>query len=125
MQPKQPPIDNEFVSPGCELFASRPPPMRQQNLDLPTSIAERYAWMFGKNIEWRDAEAEAIRKMVNDASLAIVSALVRLRCEATHYKNTQRGQSHLVDALAQANKALAQYGTGSNTQLRDADRRSL
>lgn len=66
MIPKQPPIDNEFVAPGCELFASRPKPIRQLDLDLPTAIAERYAWMFGKNIEWRDLEAAAIKKMLAD-----------------------------------------------------------
>ena len=28
MIPEQPPIDNNFVAPGCELFASVPPPAR-------------------------------------------------------------------------------------------------
>ena len=37
----------------------------------------------------------------------LLAALTRLRCEAVHYKNTHRGQQFLVDAIIQANQAIA------------------
>lgn len=35
--PTQPPIDNNHVAPGCELFASRPPPKERKD---PAILAE-------------------------------------------------------------------------------------